>query len=46
VTATWSKNGPADPVVLTAADGSAVTLAPGTTWVELVPNGTGAVATG
>jgi len=31
---------------LTGADGAPVTLAPGTTWVELVPNGGGAVATG
>jgi Protein of unknown function (DUF3048) N-terminal domain/Protein of unknown function (DUF3048) C-terminal domain len=45
VSATWSKNGPADPVVLTTGNGSAVTLAPGTTWVELVPNSTGSVAT-
>lgn len=46
VTATWSKHGVTDPVALTGADGSPVTLAPGTTWIELVPNGTGAVAAG
>ena len=33
-------------MTLTGADGEPVTLAPGTTWVELVPNGGGAVATG
>jgi Protein of unknown function (DUF3048) N-terminal domain/Protein of unknown function (DUF3048) C-terminal domain len=46
VAATWSKPGIGDRVTLTGADGTPVTLAPGTTWVELVPNGTGAVATG
>ncbi len=44
-TVTWSKGADADPVVLTAADGSPVLLAPGTTWVELVPTGSGSVAT-
>lgn len=43
--ATWSKPGTGDRVVLTGADGDPVTLAPGTTWVELVPNSSGAVAT-
>ena len=33
-------------MTLTGADGDPVTLAPGTTWVELVPNGTGAVTLG
>lgn len=46
VEATWSKPGTGDRVTLTGADGTRVTLAPGTTWVELVPNGGGAVATG
>ncbi|WP_448627709.1 DUF3048 domain-containing protein [Geodermatophilus sp. URMC 64] len=45
VAATWSKPGTGDRVTLTAADGAPVTLAPGTTWIELVPNGTGSVAT-
>jgi hypothetical protein len=45
VEATWSKPGTGDRVVLTEADGDPVTLAPGTTWVELVPNISGAVAT-
>lgn len=42
VSATWSKTGVADPVVLTGADGVPVRLAPGVTWIELVP-GTGLV---
>jgi hypothetical protein len=46
VAATWTKGGPADGVVLTGADGAGITLAPGSTWVELVPNGSGSVATG
>jgi hypothetical protein len=45
VRATWSKAGAADPVVLTGADGLPVRLAPGSTWVELVPNSTGSIAT-
>ncbi|WP_222271932.1 DUF3048 domain-containing protein [Modestobacter marinus] len=46
VAATWSKPRIGDPVTLTDTDGDQVTLAPGNTWVELVPNRTGAVATG
>ncbi|WP_308123762.1 DUF3048 domain-containing protein [Modestobacter marinus] len=46
VPATWSKAGVGDRVVLTGADGAPVRLAPGTTWVELVPLGSGAVAVG
>ncbi|MGY1884119.1 DUF3048 domain-containing protein [Blastococcus sp. SYSU DS0753] len=45
VEATWSKPAVGNRVELTDADGDPVTLAPGTTWVELVPN-SGAVATG
>jgi hypothetical protein len=33
-------------VVLSLPDGSPVLLAPGTTWIELVPNGTGSVTVG
>ncbi|SCX49043.1 Protein of unknown function [Klenkia marina] len=40
---TWTKGGDGDPVTLAAPDGSPVLLAPGTTWVELVPTGSGAV---
>jgi hypothetical protein len=46
LTATWSKASIADPVVLTGPDGAVVRLAPGTTWVELMPTGTGSVTTG
>jgi hypothetical protein len=46
VAATWSKGALADPVVLTGPDGAPVRLAPGSTWVELVPDRTGAVTTG
>ena len=34
---TWSKEGDASPLVLTSDDGSVLRLAPGNTWVELVP---------
>ncbi|WP_188742526.1 DUF3048 domain-containing protein [Agromyces bauzanensis] len=34
---TWSKDAEASPIVLTADDGSVLRLAPGNTWVELVP---------
>jgi hypothetical protein len=46
VTATWSKASVDAPVVLTGADGQPIRLAPGNTWVELVPKGTGAVTVG
>lgn len=35
---TWSKDAAGSPIVLTADDGSRSRLAPGNTWVELVPN--------
>ena len=38
VAATWTKASDADPVVLTTADGTPLTLAPGNTWVELMPS--------
>jgi hypothetical protein len=34
------------PLRLFAADGSPATHAPGTTWVELVPSGTGSLTLG
>lgn len=37
VTGTWSKAGLMDPVVLTTAEGATIELAPGNTWIELVP---------
>lgn len=43
--ATWSKASPADPFVLTAPDGTPVKLAPGQTWVELVPTTSGSFST-
>jgi DUF3048 family protein len=43
---TWAKNGVTDRLVLLGADGNPVRLAPGNTWVELVPNGGGAVTVG
>jgi hypothetical protein len=35
---TWTKDAAAAPIVLTADDGSPLRLAPGNTWIELVPN--------
>lgn len=35
---TWSKDAAGSPIVLTADDGSPLRLAPGNTWVELVPS--------
>jgi hypothetical protein len=46
VTATWSKASTTEPVVLTGVDGRPIRLAPGNTWIELVPNGTGSVTVG
>jgi hypothetical protein len=42
----WAKNSVTDRLVLLGPDGNPVRLAPGTTWVELVPNGGGAVTVG
>jgi hypothetical protein len=44
VAGAWSKLALSAPVILTGPLSSPVRLAPGTTWVELVPTGTGAVA--
>ncbi|MDO8105807.1 DUF3048 domain-containing protein [Isoptericola sp. b441] len=41
IPATWHKTAQDQPVTLTTADGKDVLLAPGNTWVELVPQGTG-----
>ncbi|MFC9561672.1 DUF3048 domain-containing protein [Agromyces sp. NPDC056965] len=35
---TWTKGAAESPITLTADDGSPLRLAPGTTWVELVPS--------
>ena len=37
IEATWSKASATSPIVLTDAAGSPVLLAPGNTWVELMP---------
>ncbi|GAA1506698.1 hypothetical protein GCM10009761_05840 [Agromyces terreus] len=36
---TWSKDAATSPIVLTADDGGPLPLAPGNTWIELVPVG-------
>jgi hypothetical protein len=46
VAAGWAKDSTTDRLALLGADGTPVQLAPGNTWVELVPNGTGAVTVG
>jgi hypothetical protein len=46
IAARWTKDAVDDPVELTDSNGDTVTLAPGTTWIELVPNRGGAVSTG
>jgi hypothetical protein len=43
---TWHKGALEQPIQLTAKDGTPVTLAPGNTWVELVPAGSGSWALG
>ncbi len=43
VAATWRKTAQDQPLQLFAADGSPLLLAPGTTWVELVPQGSGSL---
>lgn len=46
IAVTWSKASETAPVVLTGPGGAPVQLAPGNTWVELVPNGSGSVTLG
>lgn len=41
IAATWHKSAADQPMTLTTADGQDLLLAPGNTWVELVPKGTG-----
>jgi len=43
VAGTWRKTAMDAPLQLFLADGSPLLLAPGTTWVELVPSGTGSL---
>lgn len=44
VHATWAKADATSPIVLTDDAGTIIRLAPGNTWVELVPNGDGSVS--
>jgi hypothetical protein len=46
VAGSWAKPSVTAPVQLAGPDGMPLRLAPGNTWVELVPNGTGGVALG
>lgn len=46
VPVTWSKESRDEPLVLTGPDGEDVRLAPGNTWVELVPLPAGSYTTG
>ena len=41
VTVTWTKGSVNEVLTLATADGATATLAPGVTWIELVPNGIG-----
>ena len=40
---TWTKGSVNEVLTLTTADGATATLAPGATWIELVPTGSGSV---
>ncbi len=39
VTGHWSKGGPTEPIQLSLPDGTPIALAPGRTWLALVPSG-------
>jgi hypothetical protein len=39
IAGTWSRAALTQPATLTAAGGTPITLQPGNTWVELVPDG-------
>jgi len=39
ITGTWTRSSLTQPATLTAADGTPITLHPGTTWIELAPQG-------
>jgi hypothetical protein len=43
VAVNWAKDARDAPLRLTLPDGTPALLAPGNTWVELVPNGTGSL---
>ncbi|MGV8976864.1 MAG: DUF3048 domain-containing protein [Cellulomonas sp.] len=44
VAATWTKTATDAPLTLATADGTDIKLAAGTTWIELVPNGSGSMS--
>jgi hypothetical protein len=44
IDATWTKPSVGANLILTGAGGTPITLAPGNTWIELVPNASGAVS--
>lgn len=46
IAATWTKAGRDEPLRLVLPDGSPVLLAPGNTWVELIPRGKGELTIG
>ena len=43
VHATWSKGDAGSAIRLVDGNGAVIRLAPGNTWIELVPNGDGSV---
>ena len=43
---TWKKAGEADPLRVYGADGTELLLAPGNTWVEMIPAGMGSLTIG
>ena len=43
IAATWSKDSQTSPIRLVDVNGVTIRLAPGNTWFQLVPNGTGSV---
>ncbi|WP_448630282.1 DUF3048 domain-containing protein [Cellulomonas soli] len=43
---TWSKSATDAPLTLSTADGASVSLAPGVTWIELVPESSGSITVG
>lgn len=43
ISATWVKDSQTDPIRLVDANGATIRLAPGNTWIELVPTGQGSV---
>lgn len=46
IAGTWKKAGEADPLRVYAADGTELLLAPGNTWVEMIPAGKGSLTIG